>query len=974
MPDVVDVTSVVRCKDQKKKSFKELANSDLQLVHVATREVQLSQTQRQLEQFLNCMVAIDTLVPITPGKVDDQDAQNKWTELRRAINSMKEAVASSKEKDGTITVQMNQAVDVWGLLKQRLEPYTRSHGLQLNPAVIDLELNRLKEVNHKLGVIAQEVRTVIEHQKYDETDLLNMFPSGVKGDETLEKMYKEINDGLNNVRDELNTFDRDEEKLVQDLDNHQVQRIAEEASYALAAKKKQAMSKCLKEVQDDLDSTKDTLKNLQQKRQKAQQELAQIQATRNVQRVNAAMELEMGVASKMQQDRKWLEDQRRILQMKLLGHSGSTQGEQHIIFILDKSGSMSGNPWHSLRSAFDSFIQQRKAQGKNDFVTVVLFHHSASTIVACQPLQNGSLSLPVEPDWGATSFSAGWRMAQQQDTSARRQQNVGRTMVVFMTDGCTSPSDVQAAASLAKDMSYNCGSNMVTFGLPLGGSSDRHSVGQIVAAGNGGRTSITIGDVPFDPVLYASQTGQLATMFGKILTAGVNIEEDVKKKMKLLEEEEKRMKESKEKEMKEMQEYFEMQKAHQDARIEAASKPGASQEEALVSERNFLEKRVKDLQVEVQQVDSALTNAEIPLKSTTQHIDQIKKDLQKLKHEKGQKEKELKKETDEKEKQIRKKHFEKAKQLEDFKKKLGTADPEEIVMLRSAVTNFSDAKRELRVQLQRKLSQVEEIQNNVSVFQQQIERLVKGEEKVLMNPRGKASLCEQWYDSHFDGLELLQGHEQENFVKISKQIMGEAKSDLEREALDIVLRCRFTMADFFPNADEEHKGVMKRLYKRCEAKVAESANFTDQQVKVDSLEEAVTKLEEEIEDEEDSQVKAEKKQQLKTVKIEWKEATKKLKVDEKTCEKKAERLEDPIKWVLETTIAAVENPFLIFQDAFMQYRVHQLLKWSEDGLVSVVKSYQMLTDGLTNSPLAIGPGSPVRSGGYPKATLTIKDA
>mmetsp|Transcript_72365 Transcript_72365/g.132449 ORF Transcript_72365/g.132449 Transcript_72365/m.132449 type:complete len:97 (+) Transcript_72365:2698-2988(+) len=90
--------------------------------------------------------------------------------------------------------------------------------------------------------------------------------------------------------------------------------------------------------------------------------------------------------------------------------------------------------------------------------------------------------------------------------------------------------------------------------------------------------------------------------------------------------------------------------------------------------------------------------------------------------------------------------------------------------------------------------------------------------------------------------------------------------------------------------------------------------------------------------------------------------------------KKAERLEDPIKWVLETTIAAVENPFLIFQDAFMQYRVHQLLKWSEDGLVSVVKSYQMLTDGLTNSPLAIGPGSPVRSGGYPKATLTIKDA
>ena len=104
----------------------------------------------------------------------------------------------------------------------------------------------------------------------------------------------------------------------------------------------------------------------------------------------------------------------------------------HIIFCLDESGSMNGQSWYALTTAYNSFIQQRRNdQSLDDTVSIIKFQSYARVEHEMVALRNApALGGMVG---GGTDFSAA--LQQVSAVLQRRSMCAQNPLLVFMSDG-----------------------------------------------------------------------------------------------------------------------------------------------------------------------------------------------------------------------------------------------------------------------------------------------------------------------------------------------------------------------------------------------------------------------------------------------------------------------------------------------------------------------------------------------------------
>uniref|UniRef100_A0A6U5JQH3 VWFA domain-containing protein n=1 Tax=Calcidiscus leptoporus TaxID=127549 RepID=A0A6U5JQH3_9EUKA len=119
----------------------------------------------------------------------------------------------------------------------------------------------------------------------------------------------------------------------------------------------------------------------------------------------------------------------------------------HIVFCLDESGSMKGEPWSELITAFEAFWAQTAANaGPPMHASVVQFATNARVTHQMRPMQGSAPSLT--PKWSGTRFHPAVLEAQQLIDKVAGPENGYAAVVVFMSDGAAADSS-RAAKVLA---------------------------------------------------------------------------------------------------------------------------------------------------------------------------------------------------------------------------------------------------------------------------------------------------------------------------------------------------------------------------------------------------------------------------------------------------------------------------------------------------------------------------------------------
>eukprot|EP00899_Mesostigma_viride_P011993 jgi/Mesvir1/20795/Mv07900-RA.2 len=116
-------------------------------------------------------------------------------------------------------------------------------------------------------------------------------------------------------------------------------------------------------------------------------------------------------------------------------HRGAAGSGYHVVFALDSSGSMSGQPWQDLLRAVTGFVAQRVSKGAKDLVSVVVYENSATIHCEGIPIANCPVnSLPFYN--GGTNFAAA--LLKAEEVIARVHAREGGTytpLLLFMSDG-----------------------------------------------------------------------------------------------------------------------------------------------------------------------------------------------------------------------------------------------------------------------------------------------------------------------------------------------------------------------------------------------------------------------------------------------------------------------------------------------------------------------------------------------------------
>lgn len=203
----------------------------------------------------------------------------------------------------------------------------------------------------------------------------------------------------------------------------------------------------------------------------------------------------------------------------------------HLILLIDVSYSMScGGRWQATLTAFDALKAARGPEGTNDTMSLVLFNHGAQVHFANEPLTGGNTTLSATPS-GGTCFAAAWLEVKK---IAALTNEAHRPIVVMMTDGETSESDVSAAASTAQEV-RKLHPGLITFAVALGGDVKPKKIEPIVMAGNGGNTVHSFGDRKV-PLLLQSSAKTLAKTFRRIASTVSLKEYEMKRQLEFLQE------------------------------------------------------------------------------------------------------------------------------------------------------------------------------------------------------------------------------------------------------------------------------------------------------------------------------------------------------------------------------------------------------------------------------------------------------
>ncbi|KAE9032508.1 hypothetical protein PR003_g7751 [Phytophthora rubi] len=121
-------------------------------------------------------------------------------------------------------------------------------------------------------------------------------------------------------------------------------------------------------------------------------------------------------------------------------------GKFHNIFVLDSSGSMSGQPWKDLLCACSEFgISRLKDGGENDLISYVTFDHRSRIFREGERLPD-ALQMTVPFSGGGTSFGKGLQAANE--VLSRNDFEEFKAVLIFFSDG--QPCDIDMGVTLAR--------------------------------------------------------------------------------------------------------------------------------------------------------------------------------------------------------------------------------------------------------------------------------------------------------------------------------------------------------------------------------------------------------------------------------------------------------------------------------------------------------------------------------------------
>ncbi|OQS06019.1 hypothetical protein THRCLA_01913 [Thraustotheca clavata] len=135
-------------------------------------------------------------------------------------------------------------------------------------------------------------------------------------------------------------------------------------------------------------------------------------------------------------------------------HHQTSSGMKHHVFVLDSSGSMSGDPWTNLMDAVHTYLRdQIENNGHDDIVTIITFS-GKGTLVHQGVSMDSALTASIPFDGGWTEFKEGLILAQQ--VFSRNDHNKYLPVLLFFTDGETSGRDESMACAKEIGNEFNC--------------------------------------------------------------------------------------------------------------------------------------------------------------------------------------------------------------------------------------------------------------------------------------------------------------------------------------------------------------------------------------------------------------------------------------------------------------------------------------------------------------------------------------
>ncbi|KRX04478.1 P-loop containing nucleoside triphosphate hydrolase [Pseudocohnilembus persalinus] len=114
----------------------------------------------------------------------------------------------------------------------------------------------------------------------------------------------------------------------------------------------------------------------------------------------------------------------------------SSTAQQHIIFLLDNSGSMKGQPWQDLMQGFKQCIQVKAQSNPNHIVSVIFYDSRAYQICFQENINNVVQKVEcASTHWGGTNFDAAFVECYKLLSNESSQYKNNDKIIMFMTDG-----------------------------------------------------------------------------------------------------------------------------------------------------------------------------------------------------------------------------------------------------------------------------------------------------------------------------------------------------------------------------------------------------------------------------------------------------------------------------------------------------------------------------------------------------------
>jgi Mg-chelatase subunit ChlD len=210
--------------------------------------------------------------------------------------------------------------------------------------------------------------------------------------------------------------------------------------------------------------------------------------------------------------------------VKLFTDTQVEVGSFHFIFVLDESGSMTGQPWNDLVRAYQEFLNQRSNdQGGNDIVSVIQFASGANIIYQCQPVHLATRSLTFHSV--GTVYLAGLQAADQVLSYDQTQTSI---VMIFMSDGGDGGSDPLPTLRQMREryVRRNFVCQTVAFGPYCQGGAEQ--LLSNMATSTGGRLHKAISGMDLIATFKSiagdcNVSGTLIERFGEILSREINM-------------------------------------------------------------------------------------------------------------------------------------------------------------------------------------------------------------------------------------------------------------------------------------------------------------------------------------------------------------------------------------------------------------------------------------------------------------------